>query len=60
MPDGVDPAAVVARLLADHGIEIAGGLGELAGRVWRIGLMGHNSTPDNVERLLAALGEALA
>lgn len=59
VPEGVDPAAVTARLLADHGIEIAGGLGELAGRVWRIGLMGHNSTAANVDRLLAALAEAL-
>jgi alanine-glyoxylate transaminase/serine-glyoxylate transaminase/serine-pyruvate transaminase len=38
-----------------HNIEIANGLGELAGKVWRIGLMGYNSRPDNVYRLLAAL-----
>ena len=58
-PEGVDAGRVVKTLLTEHGIEIGGGLGELAGRVWRVGLMGHNSRRDNVERLMAALREVL-
>ncbi len=59
VPDGVDEAAVRRRLLDEHGIEIGAGLGELAGRIWRIGLMGAGSTPQNVDRVLGALGESL-
>jgi alanine-glyoxylate transaminase/serine-glyoxylate transaminase/serine-pyruvate transaminase len=55
VPEGVDPKAVSRTLMEKHNIEIANGLGELAGKVWRIGLMGYNSRPDNVYRLLAAL-----
>jgi len=60
IPDSVDGAKVVAHLLNEHNIEIASGLGELAGKVWRIGLMGYNSRKENVSRLLAALKDALA
>ena len=56
VPDGVDATVIAARLLDEYNIEIAGGLGELAGRVWRVGLMGSNSRPENVQRLLSALG----
>ncbi|MCA8942464.1 MAG: alanine--glyoxylate aminotransferase family protein [Planctomycetes bacterium] len=59
VPDGVDELAVRKRLRQLHGIEIGGGLGSLAGRVWRIGLMGHGARPEVVQRLLAALGESL-
>lgn len=59
-PDGVDEKVVRARLLAEYGIEIGGGLGELAGRGWRIGCMGHTARPRNVTLLLAALAEVLA
>lgn len=59
VPDNVDDGAVRRRLLATHAIEIGGGLGPLAGKVWRIGLMGHSSRPENVVRVLAALGECL-
>ncbi len=55
IPDGVDDAQVRTRLLRDYGIEIGGGLGTLKGRVWRVGLMGHSSRPENVELLLGAL-----
>jgi len=55
VPQGIDEAAVRARLLEDEGIEIGPGLGPLAGKVWRIGLMGHSCRPENVERLLGAL-----
>jgi alanine-glyoxylate transaminase/serine-glyoxylate transaminase/serine-pyruvate transaminase len=60
VPEGVDEARVRARLLEEHGLEIGAGLGALAGKVWRIGLMGYSSRPENVETCLTALGEALA
>jgi len=59
VPDGVDEAAVRRRLLEQHGIEIGAGLGPLAGRIWRIGLMGFGATAGNVERVTTALGEAM-
>ena len=59
IPDGVDDAAVRARLLKDLNLEIGAGLGELAGKQWRIGLMGHASNPVNVERCLTALAAVL-
>ena len=60
VPDGVDEAAVRRRLLDEWSIEIGGGLGQFAGKVWRIGLMGHTARRRNVTLLLAALGEVLA
>jgi alanine-glyoxylate transaminase/serine-glyoxylate transaminase/serine-pyruvate transaminase len=48
-------AAVRATLLKDEGIEIGGGLGDLAGKVWRIGLMGHSARKENVEKILVTL-----
>jgi alanine-glyoxylate transaminase/serine-glyoxylate transaminase/serine-pyruvate transaminase len=59
IPEGVEDAAVRARLLADHGIEIGAGLGALAGKVWRVGLMGHSSRRRNVLLFLGALDEIL-
>ena len=47
-----DGKAFSQHLLNNHGIEVGGGLGSLAGKIWRIGLMGYNSTPENVNRLL--------
>lgn len=55
IPDGVDGKAVAKQLLLEHNIEVGGGLGELAGKVWRVGLMGFNSRPENVDRLVEAL-----
>lgn len=55
IPQGVDDAAARARLLNEFGLEIGAGLGALAGKVWRIGLMGHSSRPANVALFLAAL-----
>jgi alanine-glyoxylate transaminase/serine-glyoxylate transaminase/serine-pyruvate transaminase len=55
IPDGVDDAKTRARLLADYGIEIGGGLGPFKGKVWRIGLMGASSTRANVTIVLGAL-----
>ncbi|MBP2672163.1 MAG: alanine--glyoxylate aminotransferase [candidate division NC10 bacterium] len=59
IPEGVDDAKVRGRLLKEFGIEIGGGLGTLKGKVWRIGLMGVNSRPNNVLLLLAALERIL-
>lgn len=59
VPEGVDELAVRQRLLDDYNIEIAGGLGELKGRIWRIGLMGYSSRPENVLVLLSALERLL-
>ncbi len=59
VPDGVDEARVRTRLLAEHGIEIGGGLGPMKGRVWRIGLMGESSRRAHVLAVLAALEDAL-
>ncbi len=53
-PD-IDDAIVRRRLLDEYNIEISGGFGPLKGKVWRIGLMGHSSRPENVVLLLGAL-----
>lgn len=58
-PEGRDEAKLRLRLLTDYNIEIAGGFGPLAGKVWRIGLMGHSSRKENVVTLLGALREIL-
>jgi alanine-glyoxylate transaminase / serine-glyoxylate transaminase / serine-pyruvate transaminase len=58
VPAGVDEAAIRKRLLG-MGVEMAGGLGVLAGKVWRIGVMGYNAQIPRVERFLGALEEAL-
>lgn len=60
VPDGVDEAAIRRALLNDYNIEIAGGLGALKGKVWRIGLMGYSARRENVTLLLAALRNLLA
>ena len=54
VPADVDEAAVRKTLLQDHRIEIGAGLGPLAGKIWRVGLMGSGATSSNVERLLRA------
>lgn len=59
IPEGVDGKAIAGKLLHEYNIEIGGGLGELAGKVWRVGLMGYNSRKENVDRLIVALKEVL-
>lgn len=59
VPQGIDEAAVRQRLLETFHIEIGAGLGPLAGRIWRVGLMGSGSTMGNVRRFLTALEEVL-
>jgi alanine-glyoxylate transaminase/serine-glyoxylate transaminase/serine-pyruvate transaminase len=58
-PDGTDEAGLRGQLLDRFGIEVGGGLGDFAGTAWRVGLMGHGATHQNVDRLLAAIDELL-
>lgn len=60
IPEGVDDKAVRAGLLNEFGIEIGAGLGPMAGKTWRVGLMGESSSPANVLVFLAALEACLA
>jgi alanine-glyoxylate transaminase/serine-glyoxylate transaminase/serine-pyruvate transaminase len=59
VPDGIDEVAVRDHLLQKHNIEIGAGLGKLAGKIWRIGIMGYTSNEKNVKLCLAGLDDAL-
>ena len=59
IPEGLDEAGIRSRLLREFNVEIAGGFGPLAGKIWRIGLMGESSRHEYVSLLIAALGELL-
>jgi len=60
VPEGISEPQVRADMLNIHGIEIGAGLGDLAGKIFRIGLMGTSSTPENVKACLKALESVLA
>jgi alanine-glyoxylate transaminase/serine-glyoxylate transaminase/serine-pyruvate transaminase len=57
LPEGFDEAGVRAKFLSDYRIEVGAGLGPLAGKIWRIGLMGGNASRQAISTLLGALGE---
>jgi len=59
IPEGVDDAAVRKELRQTYKIEIGAGLGALAGKIWRVGIMGHTARKENVDTLLAALKKIL-
>jgi len=59
VPQGIDDAKVRKYLLDKHGIEIAGGLGPLAGQIFRIGLMGPLASESSVQMFLGALAKAM-
>ena len=59
VPEGIDEFAVRMQVLQEYNIEIGGGLGELKGQVWRVGLMGYSSRRENVRLVLSALAEIL-
>jgi len=59
LPEGFDEAGVRAKLLSDYKIEVGGGLGPLAGKIWRVGLMGNNANRNTIAALLGALDEVL-
>jgi alanine-glyoxylate transaminase/serine-glyoxylate transaminase/serine-pyruvate transaminase len=60
IPDGVDDAQVRARLLNEFDLEIGAGLGALAGKVWRIGLMGFAASDKNIDFCVASLKKVLS
>ncbi|WP_121969704.1 alanine--glyoxylate aminotransferase family protein [Leptolyngbya sp. BC1307] len=60
VPKGINAKAVTSRLIDEHNMELGGGLGDLAGQVWRVGLMGYNAEKKNVDKFLAALTKVLA
>ncbi|KIZ02593.1 Serine--pyruvate aminotransferase [Monoraphidium neglectum] len=60
VPPGIDFAALTAHAMANFSVEISGGLGPTAGKVWRVGLMGANATPASVQVVLAAFRAGLA
>lgn len=59
VPESVDEASIRSFLLKEHSLEIGAGLGPMAGRVWRIGLMGSSASEENVELCITALAAAL-
>jgi len=60
IPEGVDDALIRGKLLNEYNIEIGAGLGPFAGKVWRIGLMGHSSDANHVNMLLSALRKLIS
>jgi len=59
VPQGLDEGAIRKKLLDDYNIEVGGGLGKFAGKLWRIGLMGESCTPQHINALISALKEVL-
>jgi alanine-glyoxylate transaminase/serine-glyoxylate transaminase/serine-pyruvate transaminase len=59
VPEGIDEAKVRTHLLETYNLEIGAGLGALAGKAWRIGLMGYGARSENVALCLRALEESL-
>ena len=59
IPEGISDIDVRSALLKDYNIEIGGGLGDLAGKVWRVGLMGYTARNENIDRLFNALSSIL-
>jgi alanine-glyoxylate transaminase/serine-glyoxylate transaminase/serine-pyruvate transaminase len=59
IPEGVDDAKVRSALLNDYNLEIGAGLGDFAGKVWRVGLMGHSARRENIALFLSALKSSI-
>ena len=55
VPEDLNEAEIRSRLLSEFDIEIGAGLGQLAGKIWRIGIMGESSTPEHIDKLVSAL-----
>jgi len=61
IPEGIDDeAGMRRRLLEEFGLEIGGGLGKLAGKCWRVGIMGHGAREENVQHILSVFAQVLA
>eukprot|EP01025_Chloroclados_australasicus_P051152 TRINITY_DN59503_c0_g1_i1.p2 TRINITY_DN59503_c0_g1~~TRINITY_DN59503_c0_g1_i1.p2 ORF type:complete len:164 (-),score=20.81 TRINITY_DN59503_c0_g1_i1:229-684(-) len=59
VPEGVDAMKVITNAMEKYKVEIAGGLGPSVGKVWRIGILGYNAQPQNIELVLAAFRDGL-
>jgi alanine-glyoxylate transaminase/serine-glyoxylate transaminase/serine-pyruvate transaminase len=59
IPGGADDAAVRSRLLGDYDLEIGAGLGPMAGKIWRVGLMGYWSRAENIDKFLGAIADVM-
>ena len=59
LPEGVDDAKVRSKLLNEYNIEVGGGLGDLAGKIWRVGIMGESSNANHINALTSALKSIL-
>ena len=59
IPEGVDDLGIRKKLLDEYNIEIGAGLGPMAGKIWRIGLMGHSGSEENIDKLVAAFKNIL-
>jgi alanine-glyoxylate transaminase/serine-glyoxylate transaminase/serine-pyruvate transaminase len=59
IPEGTDDLAVRKELRQSYKLEVGAGLGSLAGKIWRVGIMGHTARKENVDTLLAALKKIL-
>ena len=60
VPDGVNEAAVRGALLERYNLQIGSGLGDLAGKIWRVGLLGQSASPEHVMLFLAAMEDELS
>ncbi len=59
LPEGLEEAPIRKRLLEDYNLEVGGGLGDFAGKLWRVGLMGYSARRENVDYCLQSLKEVL-
>ncbi len=59
LPEGLEDASTRSRLLEEYNIEVGGGLGDFAGKIWRVGLMGNSSSANHINTLLGALNSIL-
>ena len=59
-PEGFKDAEMRQKIRSDHNIEVGAGLGPMAGKIWRIGLMGNNAAPSSVDQLVEALKKTLS
>jgi len=59
LPNGLPEAPLRKRLLEEYNIEVGGGLGAFAGKIWRVGIMGESATKNHVNALVGALKEIL-
>ena len=59
MPDGVDAMAVINNAMQKYKVEISGGLGPSAGKCWRVGILGYNAQPQNIQLVLDCFRDGL-